>query len=151
MKVSLGTLKDKGDDLVAFLEPRVGTKPSLSGGEIEIEDEKVKEGVKPRQVKTYVKRFLYMNGVRKKYRVFVAGKELTIQEIEVGEKEEEEEKKKAPEKPEEAKAEQAEPEEQEAPAEEPAKEEATEEQKPEKTKKAASRKPRAKKKSESES
>jgi len=152
LKVSLGTLKDKGDDLVAFLEPRVGTKPSLSGGEIEIEDEKVKEGVKPRQVKTYVKRFLYMNGVRKKYRVFVAGKELTIQEIEVGEKEEEEEKKKAPEKPEEAKAAQAEPEEQEAPAEEPAKEEATEEQKPEKTKKAASRKPRAKKKkSEDES
>jgi hypothetical protein len=149
LKVSLGTLKDKGDDLVAFLEPRVGTKPSLSGGEIEIEDEKVKEGVKPRQVKTYVKRFLYMNGVRKKYRVFVAGKELTIQEIEVGEKEEEEEKKKAPEKPEEAKAE---PEEQEAPAEEPAKEEATEEQKPEKSKKAAPKKPRAKKKkSEDES
>lgn len=141
MKVSLGTLKDKGDDLVAFLEPRVGTKPSLSGGEIEIEDEKVKEGVKPRQVKTYVKRFLYMNGVRKKYRVFVAGKELTIQEIEVGEKEEEEEKKKAPEKPAEPK-----PEEPEAPAEEPAKEEEAEEQKPEKPKKSASRKPRAKKK-----
>ena len=141
MKVSLGTLKDKGDDLVAFLEPRVGTKPSLSGGEIEIEDEKVKEGVKPRQVKTYVKRFLYMNGVRKKYRVFVAGKELTIQEIEVGEKEEEEEKKKAPEKAAEPK-----PEEPEAPAEEPAKEEAAEEQKPEKPKKSASRKPRAKKK-----
>ena len=146
MKVSLGTLKDKGDDLVAFLEPRVGTKPSLSGGEIEIEDEKVKEGVRPRQVKTYVKRFLYMKGVRKKYRVFVAGKELTIQEIEVGEKEEEAEKKKAPEKPEEAKVEEAKPEEPEAPTEEPAKEEAAEEQKPEKPKKAASKKPRAKKK-----
>ncbi|HUI23779.1 MAG TPA: hypothetical protein VLY82_05240 [Nitrososphaerales archaeon] len=150
MKVSLGTLKDKGDDLVAFLEPRVGTKPSLSGGEIEIEDEKVKEGVRPRHVKTYVKRFLYMKGVRKKYRVFVAGKELTIQEIEVGEKEEEEEKKKAPEKPEEAKVEEAEPEEPEAPAEEPAKGEAAEEQKPEKPKKAASRKPRAKKKKSEE-
>jgi len=146
LKVSLGTLKDKGDDLVAFLEPRVGTKPSLSGGEIEIEDEKVKEGVRPRQVKTYVKRFLYMKGVRKKYRVFVAGKELTIQEIEVGEKEEEAEKKKAPEKPEEAKVEEAKPEEPEAPTEEPAKEEAAEEQKPEKPKKAASKKPRAKKK-----
>jgi len=150
LKVSLGTLKDKGDDLVAFLEPRVGTKPSLSGGEIEIEDEKVKEGVRPRHVKTYVKRFLYMKGVRKKYRVFVAGKELTIQEIEVGEKEEEEEKKKAPEKPEEAKVEEAEPEEPEAPAEEPAKGEAAEEQKPEKPKKAASRKPRAKKKKSEE-
>lgn len=141
MKVALGTLKDKGDDLVAFLEPRVGTKPSLSGGEIEIEDEEVKEGVKPRHVKTYIKRFLYMNGVRKKYRVFVAGKELTIQEIEVGEKEEEE-KKKAPEKPEEAPAEEAKPEEPEAPAEEPAKEEEAKE----KPKKAATKKPRPKKK-----
>jgi hypothetical protein len=142
LKVALGTLKDKGDDLVAFLEPRVGTKPSLSGGEIEIEDEELKEGVKPRHVKTYIKRFLYMNGVRKKYRVFVAGKELTIQEIEVGEKEEEEEKK-APEKKEEAPAaEEAKPEEPEAPAEEPAKEEEAKE----KPKKAAAKKPRAKKK-----
>ena len=143
MKVTLGTLKDKGDDLVAFLEPRVGTKPSLSGGEIEIEDEELKEGVRPRHVKTYIKRFLYMNGVRKKYRVFVAGKELTIQEIELGEKEEEEEKKKAPEKPEEPATEEAKPE---VPAQVPAKEEAAEEQKPEKPKKAASKKPRPKKK-----
>ena len=141
MKVSLGTLKDSGDDLVAFLEPRVGTKPSLSGGEIEIEDEEVKEGVKPRHVKTYIKRFLYMKGVRKKYRVFVTGKELTIQEIELGEKEEEEKKKKAPEKPEGAPAEEAKPEEPEAPAEEPPKEE----QAKEKPKKAA-KKPRPKKK-----
>jgi len=145
LKVSLGTLKDSGDDLVAFLEPRVGTKPSLSGGEIEIEDEEVKEGVKPRHVKTYIKRFLYMKGVRKKYRVFVTGKELTIQEIELGEKEEEEKKKKAPEKPEGAPAEEAKPEEPEAPAEEPPKEEQTKE----KPKKAA-KKPRPKKKKAAE-
>ena len=149
MKVALGTLKDKGDDLAAFLEPRVGTKPSLSGGELEIEDEKVKEGVRPRQVKTYIKRFLFMNGVRKKYRVFVAGKELTIQEIELGEKEEEEEKK-APEKAEETTPTEAKPEEPEAPAEEPAKGEAAEGQKPEKPKKAAPKKPRAKKKKAAE-
>jgi hypothetical protein len=145
LKVALGTLKDKGDELAAFLEPRVGTKPSLSGGEIEIEDEEVKEGVRPRHVKTYIKRFLYMNGVRKKYRVFVAGKELTIQEIELGEKEEEEEKKTL-EKHEEAAAEEAKPAEPEAPAEEPAKKEAAEEKKPEKPKKPAPKKPRAKKK-----
>ena len=143
MKVALGTLKDKGDDLVAFLEPRVGTKPLLSGGEIDIEDEAVKEGVKPRHVKTYIKRFLYMNGVRKKYRVFVTGKELSIQEIELGEKEEEE--RKAPAKPEEAPVEEAkkeEPEEPEAPVEEQAKEEVAKE----KPKKAATKKPRPKKK-----
>jgi len=141
LKVALGTLKDKGDDLVAFLEPRVGTKPSLSGGELEIEDEKVKEGVRPRQVKTYIKRFLFMSGVRKKYRVFVAGKELTIQEIEVGEEEE----KKAPEKKPEAKPEEPEAA-QEAPEEEAPKEEAAEEPKAPKPKKAAPRKPRPKKK-----
>ncbi len=144
MKVALGTLKDKGDELVAFLEPRVGTKPALSGGDIEIEDEGVREGVKPRQVKTYIKRFLYMNGVRKKYRVFVAGKELTIQEIELGEKAAEEEKKAPEKKLEEVPAEEEKPEAVEAPAEE--KEEAAEETKPAKPRKAAAKKPRAKKK-----
>jgi hypothetical protein len=143
LKVTLGTFKDKGDELVAFLEPRVGAKPSLSGGAIEIEDESLREGVKPRQVKTYIKRFLYMNGARKKYRVFVSGKELTIQEIELGE--EEEEKKKAPQKPQEVPAEVEKPE---SPAEEegaePEKEPA--EEKPAKPKKAAAKKPRARKK-----
>lgn len=90
MKVNLGTLKDKGEELVTFLEPRVGTKPSLSGDSVEIDDTSVRKGVKPRQVKTYIKRFLYVNNLRKKYRVFVQGKELTVQELELGEKEEEE-------------------------------------------------------------
>ncbi len=147
MKVALGTLKSKGEELATFLEPRVGSKPSLSGDAIEIDDENVREGVKPRQVKTYIKRFLYMNGVRKNYRVFVSGKELTIQEIELGEKEEEEGKK--PEKPEEPRAEEAKPEEPEGPeapeAPEPKEEEAAEE-KAAKPKKAAPKKPRAKKK-----
>ena len=132
MKGALGTFKDKGDALVTFLEPRVGTKPSLSGDSIEIEDESLRDGVKPRQVKTYIKRFLYMNGVRKKYRVFVAGKELTIQEIEVGEEEEEKEKAKPQELPA-AEAEEAAPE-------KPAEEE------PKKPKKAAAKKPKSTKK-----
>lgn len=145
MKVSLGTLKDKGEELATFLEPRVGTKPSLSGDAMEIDDGSVREGVRPRQVKTYIKRFLYMNGVRKNYRVFVAGKELTIQEIELGKKEEEEreavkkELEGAPAKESEV----------EAVEEEPAKaevEEAAEEPKSEKPKKAPAKKQRAKKK-----
>ena len=140
MKVALGTLKNKGEELVTFLEPRVGVKPSLSGDAIEIEDKGVREGVRPRQVKTYIKRFLYMNGVRKNYRVFVAGKELTIQEIELGEKEEEEEKK--PEKKAEAPAPESA-----AEAPEPVTEEEAEEPKAAKPKKAAApKKPRAKKK-----
>jgi sRNA-binding protein len=143
MKVTLGTLKDKGEELTTFLEPRVGTKPTLDGGEIEIEDGSVREGVKPRDVKTYIKRFLYMKGVRKNYRVFVAGKELTIQEIVLSEKEKEE-KKEAVKKEMEVAKEKEEPAEEapETPAEAP---EAPAE-KPEKAKKAPSKKPKARKK-----
>jgi hypothetical protein len=131
MKIALGTLKDRGDDLVTFLEPRVGVKPTLSGDAVEIDDEGVKKGLKPRDVKTYIKRFLFMKGIRKNYRVFVNGTELTVQEIELGEKEEEEKE----EKP--------------APTPEPVKEEAApepeEEEKPAKAKKSAGKKPRKKK------
>jgi hypothetical protein len=149
LKVTLGTLKEKGEELAAFLEPRVGGKPSLEGGAIEIDDDTVREGVKPRQVKTYIKRFLYMKGVRKNYRVFVSGKELTVQEIVLGEEEEKEEKE---EKKEEKKEEAEKPEE----TEEGAREEAAEEKAPEaeakakpaKPKKAPSKKPRTKKKKE---
>jgi hypothetical protein len=140
MKVNLGTLKDKGEQLAAFLEPRVGVRPSLSGDAMEIEDGGVREGVKPRQVKTYVKRFLFMNGARKNYRVFVQGKDLTLQEIELGEEEEEAKEKTKPE------SKQAEPAKGEAklPAQEP------EEETNAKPKKPAAKKPR-KKKDESDS
>lgn len=156
MKVVLGTFKDKGDELATFLEPRVGSKPSLSGDSMEIDDDEVRKGVKPRHVKTYIKRFLYMNGVRKKYRVFVSGKELTIQEVVLSE-EEEEEKKKAPvEKAKEEKAEAPESPETKAPAapggeeaevSEPAKKKEEPKAKP---KKAPAKKPRSTKKKKSE-
>lgn len=100
MKVTLGTLKDKGEELSVFLESRVGAKPELSGGAIEIDEGAVREGINTRRVKTYIKRFLFMNGVRKTYRVFVDGNELTVQEQELAEEEKaEEEPKKEPEKP----------------------------------------------------
>lgn len=87
MKILLGTLRDKAEELVSFLEPRVGTKPSSSGSEIEIEDSSVRQGVKPRQVKTYVKRFLHKTGQRKAFRVLVKGGELSIVQLEGGEEE----------------------------------------------------------------
>jgi len=149
LKVTLGTLKDRGEELATFLEPRVGGKPSLEGGAIEIDDGSVREGVKPRQVKTYIKRFLYMNGVRKKYRVFVSGKELTVQEIVLGEEEEKEKKEEKEEKKEEV----ATPEEakEEAPEEATVAEEPEAEAKPAKPKKAPSKKAKTKKKKTEES
>ncbi|MBI2648911.1 MAG: hypothetical protein HYU03_01650 [Thaumarchaeota archaeon] len=88
MKILLGALRDRAEELVSFLEPRVGTKPSSSGSEIEIEDSTVRQGVKPRQVKTYVKRFLHKTGQRKAFRVLVAGGELSIVQLEGGEEQE---------------------------------------------------------------
>jgi hypothetical protein len=92
MKILLGTLKDKGDDLAAFLEPRIGVKGEVSGGELDIEDKSLKKGIRSRHVKTYIKRFLSMEKVRDDYRVLVVGSELRLVELE-GTEEEEEEKK----------------------------------------------------------
>jgi hypothetical protein len=97
LNITLGTLKNKRDELATFLEPRIGAKLSVSGDSLEVEDASIRAGVRPRHVKTYIKRFMYMQGVKKNYRVFVSGGELTIQEIELG-KEEEEKKKEQEEK-----------------------------------------------------
>ncbi len=93
MKILLGTLKDKGDDLAAFLEPRIGVKGDVSGGELDIEDKSLKKGIRSRHVKTYVKRFLSMEKVRDNYRVLVEGGELRLVELETDEEIEEELKK----------------------------------------------------------
>lgn len=109
MKILLGTLKDKGDALAEFLEPRIGVKGEVSGGELDIEDKSIKKGVRSRHVKTYIKRFLSIQKVRDDYRVLVEGSELRLVELAPSEAEEEEEKEK------EKKAKQA----KEKPAEEP--------------------------------
>jgi hypothetical protein len=101
MKILLGTLKDKGNDLATFLEPRIGVKPEVSGGEMDIEDKSLRKGVGSRHVKTYIKRFLSIEKVRSDYRVLVDSGELRLVQLEREEEEEEEEdadKKKAKEK-----------------------------------------------------
>ena len=99
MKVVLGGLKDRAEELQSFLEPRVGVKPSVSGGELEMEESAIRKGVRPRHVKTYVKRFLHQKGLRKTFRVLVNGSQLTIQELEREEEEKKEEGKKEKEAP----------------------------------------------------
>ncbi|HEV2390220.1 MAG TPA: hypothetical protein VGS04_05800 [Nitrososphaerales archaeon] len=94
MKILLGTLKDKGDDLAAFLEPRIGVKGEVSGGELDIEEKSLKKGIRSRHVKTYIKRFLSMEKVRDDYRVLVEGGELRLVELEGTEEEEEEKEEK---------------------------------------------------------
>lgn len=90
MKILLGTLKDRGDALAEFLEPRVGVKGEVSGGELDISDDSIRKGVRSRHVKTYLKRFLSMEKVRDRYRVLVEGSELRLVELETDEEIEEE-------------------------------------------------------------
>ncbi len=104
MKILLGSLKDKGDDLAAFLEPRIGAKPDVGGGELSVEDSSLKKGIRSRHVKTYIKRFLSMQKLRADYRVLVEGGELRLVEL-VGYGEEKEEEEKAKKKEEEKAAE----------------------------------------------
>jgi len=95
MKIVLGEFKDEGVDLATFLEPRIGTKANSSGGEIDIDDDSVRKQVKPRHVKTYIKRFLHKKGERDHYKILVEGNELTLVYLEeAGEKEKEKEEKK---------------------------------------------------------
>jgi hypothetical protein len=93
MKIILGTFKDNAEELAEFLEPRLGAKPDVSGGEISVGDDSMKKTVKTRHVKTYVKRFLWKKGERKNYRVLVEGKELRLIELEPSEAEKEEREK----------------------------------------------------------
>jgi len=90
MKILLGTLKDKGDELAKFLEPRIGTKPDVSSDELDIEDKSLKKGIRSRHVKTYIKRFLSIEKVRDDYRVLVEDGELRLVELEGSEEEEKE-------------------------------------------------------------
>lgn len=101
MKILLGTLKDKGDDLAAFLEPRIGAKLEIGGGELNVEDSSIKKGLRSSHVKTYIKRFLSIEKVRADYRVLVESGELRLVELEgYGEEEEKKTKeKKEEEKP----------------------------------------------------
>ena len=149
MKIVLGTLKDKGDELATFLEPRLGTKLTVSGDSLEVEVGSIRAGVRPRNVKTYIKRFIFMKGVRKNYRVFVSGGELTIQEIELGkeEKEAKEEKEESEETPSEEEV--AEAQEEEKPSDQNKEEslaaKAPEERKPQKKPSSKKKKPATKK------
>jgi hypothetical protein len=93
MKIILGTFKDEGEELAEFLEPRLGAKPAVGGGELTVDDDSIKKTVRARHVKTYVKRFLWKKGERKNYRVLVEGKELRLIELEPSEAEVEERKK----------------------------------------------------------
>ncbi|NWG08928.1 MAG: hypothetical protein HXX80_01210 [Nitrososphaerales archaeon] len=85
LKIELGDLKEKGDDLATFLEKRLKIKPSIEGGLIILGNEEAKARLKKSIVKTYLKRYLYANDLRDNYKVFVKDNELQLIKIEIRE------------------------------------------------------------------
>ncbi|MEM3437473.1 MAG: hypothetical protein QXP55_02915 [Nitrososphaerales archaeon] len=78
LKIELGDLKDKNEDLIAFLEKRLRIKSSMEGSSIVLNDVKSKVKLKKNILKVYLKRYLHINGLRKSYRVLVRGDKLVI-------------------------------------------------------------------------
>jgi len=83
-KIDLGKLKEKSDDLAAFLEKKLFIKPSIKGNDIILNDEGAKDKLKKNFLKTYLKRYLHLNDLRS-YRILIEGNELRLVELKVKE------------------------------------------------------------------
>lgn len=81
LKIVLGKLKERSNDLANFLEGKHSIKSSIEGDEIILDDEEKKVKLKKRFVKTYLKRYLYKNDLKKTYRVLVEGDRLMFVEL----------------------------------------------------------------------
>lgn len=84
MRINSGKL-EKPEELADFLQKKIGGKVKVDGSSIEFEE--LKNSLKARHVKTYIKRFLHNKGLRERFRILVNKEEITLQMIEVEEEE----------------------------------------------------------------
>jgi len=94
MKITLGKLEKSGQDLSEFLGEKLGLELTVEHGEIDIEFQR--NAFKNSQVKTYLKRYLYLRGFKGQYRA--AADQGSLKILELKNPEEDEEKPKAAEK-----------------------------------------------------
>ncbi len=76
VQINLGKLKDRGDEIIALLEEKLGVSPVLEGGKILLEEED--RPVKIKDVKTYLKKYLHREGLRKDTRILVDKGEVNL-------------------------------------------------------------------------
>ena len=67
----MGELKERTDDLISFLEERLSIKPSIADNKIILDNKEAISKLNKSFVKTYLKKYLYINNLRKSYRVLV--------------------------------------------------------------------------------
>ncbi|MCP8309611.1 MAG: hypothetical protein H3Z54_13130 [archaeon] len=85
LKIELGDLKEKSEDLAKFLEEKLKLKPSVEASSLVLDDTESKVKLKKSLLKTYLKRYLHMNDLRKSYRVLVKEDELRLVALKVKE------------------------------------------------------------------
>lgn len=83
VQINLGKLKN-GEDIVLLLKEKLGVSPVLDGKKIILEGEN--NLVRIKDVKTYLKKFLHREGLRKKIRILVEKGEINLIEMEIEEK-----------------------------------------------------------------
>lgn len=79
VQINLGKLKN-GEGIVLLLKEKLGISAVLEGKKIILEDEN--NPVRIKDVKTYLKKFLHREGLRKKIRILVEKGEINLIEIE---------------------------------------------------------------------
>jgi len=83
LKIELGDLKDKSEDLANFLEGKLKVKPSIEASSLILDDSKLKTKLKKGLLKTYLKRYLHINDLRRSYRIFAKEDELRFVKLKV--------------------------------------------------------------------
>ena len=88
VKIMVAELKDKAKELAEFLTQKLGAKAELLGETIIVEESGERAG--SRIVKTYIKRFLHLQGIRTQYKLTLQKGEFRLHLMQ-GEVEEEKE------------------------------------------------------------
>jgi|TARA_B100000315_G_C14588037_1_gene594212 hypothetical protein len=83
-KVLLGKIKGRADDIAVFLREKIGDVVETDGGDLIVD---LPDGTSSQSalLKTYLKRFLYLNDLRSDHRVLVNKDEIEIVELEKNE------------------------------------------------------------------
>jgi len=75
--IKMNELKDLTQNLASFLKERVGVEASVQDDKVMVSKGSRSE-MTARRLKVYLKRFLYLQGLRRKYRVLVKGSEMNF-------------------------------------------------------------------------
>ena len=71
VEIELGKIKKVSGEMSSFLEEKLGIKVTVEGDTLIIPEGEEKGTVRTSLLKTYLKRFIYLKGMRKDYRIFV--------------------------------------------------------------------------------